>query len=157
MRRAVKSSSNVPKGARIGVALAFGILVAGAATAAEDASTSGPSTAAAPAQTDGATKSARRAEHRSHRKAAAEPAKETVAANAAPTVPSVLAPPADVECRTTKATGSRIPKRVCATSAAWVDADSLSRQRADQMRRENLDRSLQAQPPTHPYTTPVFP
>jgi len=53
----------------------------------------------------------------------------------------------DQVCRTVKPTGSRLPKKVCATAATWAEVDAHGREGAKQFQQQMGDQSAQVRPP----------
>ena len=51
-------------------------------------------------------------------------------------------------CRSLKPTGSRVPKKVCATPATWAEVDARGKEGARQFMQQMGDQGAQARPPT---------
>ena len=119
LQRTFASAASLKACLAAAVVIGFATL-AGAANA-EDA------TAAESASTGVAAGAATRTERRQERRRKSERA-AAQAALAAPIAP-------DVECRSMKVTGSRVPKRQCASRAAWAAIDAEGEENANDLRR----------------------
>jgi len=71
-----------------------------------------------------------------------------VAQDAAKPDEAAAAPKPDLVCRSFKPTGSRVPKKVCATAATWAEVDARGKEGARQFMQQMGDQGAQARPPT---------
>jgi hypothetical protein len=124
------------------VGCAFTLALALAARPAVAQETAPTSAAAAPAQVEEAPTRAQRRERKRREEAA-----ETVASATADPAPSSERPVVYTTdespriCRSLRITGTRMPKRVCATEAEWAVADANGKEAADELRRLSEEKS----------------
>jgi hemolysin activation/secretion protein len=124
----------------VGCALAVAVTLAAHTAVAQETAPTAP--AAAPAQAQDAPTREQRRERRRRDEAAETVASATADPPASSDRPVVYTTDESPRiCRSLRITGTRMPKRVCATEAEWAVADANGKEAADELRRLSEEKS----------------